>query len=93
MPQLTLAPHLARWLPEAERAQAFDLPGASVREAFEALFARHPVLRGYVLDEQGRIRRHVAVFVGGSALPHASDLSEALAPNAEVHILQALSGG
>jgi hypothetical protein len=64
-----------------------------VREVFEALFARHPTLRGYVLDEHGRIRRHVAVFVGGSALSHRSDLGEALAPAEDVHILQALSGG
>ena len=93
MPQVTLAPHLARWLPEPGRAAQFALAGATVREVLDALFARHPALRGYVLDEHGRIRRHVALFVDGSALPHRSDLSEPLAPGADVHILQALSGG
>lgn len=94
MAQVVLASQLARWLPDAAGGEvALALPGANVREVLEALFARHPTLRGYVLDEHGRIRRHVALFVDGAALSHQSDLTQALGANAELHVLQALSGG
>ena len=29
------------------------------------MFAAQPALRGYVLDDQGALRRHVAVYVNG----------------------------
>lgn len=93
--QVVLAAQLARWLPPGagERETTWQCAGSSVREVLETLFAQHPTLRGYVLDERGRIRRHVALFVDGTALSHHSDLSEGLGDRAEVHVLQALSGG
>ena len=93
--KVVLAAQLARWLPPgaSERETTWQCAGATVREVLEALFGQHATLRGYVLDERGKIRRHVAVFVEGTALSHHSDLSETLGDNAEVHVLQALSGG
>lgn len=94
MAKVVLASQLARWLPTAPSGDmVLQMPGSTVREALDALFAQHPNLRGYVLDEHGRIRRHVALFVDGAALPHCSDLSQALGTHAELHVLQALSGG
>jgi len=94
MAKVVLASQLARWLPTAPGGEVtLQLPGSNVHEVLEALFARHPNLRGYILDEHGRIRRHVALFVEGAALPHTSDLSQAVGTNAELNVLQALSGG
>jgi len=44
-----------------------QMPGGTVRAVLDAIFAQHPRLRGYVLDEQDRVRRHVVlgVSVGG----------------------------
>lgn len=94
MAKLVLASQLARWLPEAPGGElTLQLPGDRVRDVLGALFEQHPNLRGYVLDEHGRIRRHVALFVDGVALPHTSDLSQAVGANTELNVLQALSGG
>ena len=95
MAKVVLAAQLARWLPAGAGTgeNAYDCPGASVRAVLDALFALHPTLRGYVLDEHGRIRRHVALFVDGTALSHRSDLGDAVGERSEIHILQALSGG
>lgn len=41
-------------------------------------------------DEQGRIRRHMRVFLNGET---ADDLDSAIAETDEVVIMQALSGG
>ena len=39
-----------------------------MRAALETAFAAAPALKGYVLDEQGGVRKHVAVFVNGDML-------------------------
>ena len=97
MPRVVLASALSRWLPDAAGRPsgevALDVAGASVREALDGVFARHPNLRGYVLDEQGVVRHHVAVFVDGDAIRDKRDLSQPLGEHAEVYVMQALSGG
>ncbi len=47
---------------EAPEAEA---EGATVREVLDRVFRGDPLLRSYILDEQGRLRRHVNVFVTG----------------------------
>ncbi|MEZ5438561.1 MAG: MoaD/ThiS family protein [Lysobacteraceae bacterium] len=46
-----------------------------------------------VLDEHGRIRHHVAVFIDGESIRSKSDLDVSLNEGSEVYIMQALSGG
>lgn len=65
--------------------------GATVGAALEKVWARHPRLRGYVLDEQGRLRRHIAIFVDGRHLN--SPLRARIRPDSEIYVMQALSGG
>jgi len=95
MPTLVLAPAFSRWLPagDGDGEHAFELPGATVGELLDALFQRHPTLRGYVLDELGRLRHHVAVFVDAEAPLRREVLARPLAARASVHLMQALSGG
>ncbi|MGH7298215.1 MAG: MoaD/ThiS family protein [Polyangiaceae bacterium] len=67
--------------------------GATVRAALDAYFARHAAARAYVLDEQGELRHHVVVFVDGAQVRDRASLGEAVAPGAEIYVMQALSGG
>ena len=64
-----------------------------MRAALEAVFAHNPRLRGYVLDDAGRVRTHVTVFVGDSALVDRTALSDEVSDDTEIFVLQALSGG
>jgi molybdopterin converting factor small subunit len=66
---------------------------ATVGEAIAALGARHPGVRDRVLDEQGRLRPHVNVFVGQESVRDTEGLATRLADGAELHILAAVSGG
>ena len=70
-----------------------DVEGATLRDVLERYFADNERARGYVLDDQGRLRHHIAVFVDGQQLQDRDRLSDAVAPSAVVDIVQALSGG
>jgi sulfur-carrier protein len=65
----------------------------TLRDALEAAFAVNPRLRGYIVDEQGHLRQHVAVFIDGLRVADRVSLNDALRPDSNVHVLQALSGG
>lgn len=73
-------------------AGAKEVPaeGATLCAVFDDLDRRFPGLRFRVIDEQGRVRRHMVVFVDGE---REEDLSRALRPGAEVFVIGALSGG
>ena len=70
-----------------------EVQGSTVAECLQAYFADHPGVRSYVLDEQGRVRRHVVVFVGGDQLTDPAAQSDAVGPADEITVMQALSGG
>jgi len=66
---------------------------ATLRAGLEAAFAVNPRLRGYVLDDQGHLRANVVVFIDGRRTTDRVSLNDSLAPDSQVHVLQALSGG
>jgi sulfur carrier protein ThiS len=64
-----------------------------LRDAMTEAWKIAPALRSYVLDEQGCVRRHVAVFINGEMLHDRADLSRALGASDSIYVAQALSGG
>jgi len=97
MAKVVLASALARWLPDAATRPAgevaVDVEGTNLREVLGGVFERYPALRGYVVDEQGCVRHHVAVFVDGDSIRDKRNLSQAVGARSEVYVMQALSGG
>lgn len=82
-----LVPALLQLFPGAPRR--VELPAATVAELIDTLDARWPGMRDRLVDSTPRIRRHINVFVEGER----AALHTPLAPNAEVYILTAISGG
>lgn len=89
MPIVEFAPALTRHV----ACQPQQVQSATLREALDAALRAAPPLRGYVLDEQGAVRKHVAVFVNGQMIASRSDLDVAVEPGDRIMIIQALSGG
>jgi sulfur-carrier protein len=89
MPTVEFAPALTRHVPCTRQ----EVPAGTLATVLDAAFAAAPALRPYVLDEQGAVRKHVAVFVNGDMIPDRSDLKRALAAQDRVHVIQALTGG
>jgi sulfur-carrier protein len=73
--------------------QAAEVEGATVREALEAVFRSNERLRGYVLDDQSALRRHMAIVVDGQPLRDRVRLSDPISAASAIYVLQALSGG
>ena len=88
MPEVSFASALQSHVP----CPTQRVDGETVRAALEASFRSVPRLRGYVLDEHGQLRFHVAVFVDGRAVADRT-LGQAVAANSRIHVIQALSGG
>jgi molybdopterin converting factor small subunit len=65
------------------------IDGASVGEVLQELERQHPPIEGWVLDEHGRVRRHVNVFVNGERVREDATV----ASDATVHVLPSISGG
>lgn len=70
-----------------------EVSGNTVADVLDTVFAENPQARGYVLDDQGALRRHVVVFVNGRAIQDRDRLTDPVEPNDEVFVMQALSGG
>jgi molybdopterin converting factor small subunit len=70
-----------------------DVGGDTVRAVLEAVFADNPALRGYIFDDQSRLRRHVTVFINDAMIKDRGRLTDPVAPKDEVFVFQALSGG
>jgi molybdopterin synthase sulfur carrier subunit len=67
--------------------------GDTLRGALDEVFARHPRVKSYVLDDQERLRKHVVIFCDGARIAAGDDLTRPIAADAEIYVLQALSGG
>lgn len=89
MPHVTFAPAIQRHVPVPAR----DVRAATVAEALAEVFVERPELRGYILDDQGGLRRHVAVFVDGAMIRDRVGLGDPLQAASRVYVVQALSGG
>ena len=89
MATVTFTRHLRDVAPEGP----VETDAPTVAAALDAVFHDFSRLRGYVVDEQGRLRKHVAVFVDGALVPADRALERRLDAGTDVHVMQALSGG
>ena len=76
MPTVSFTAQLERFLP----APTVEVGGATLGDALAAVFAAQPALRGYVLDDQGALRQHVAVFVNGRNAVDRERLTDPVGP-------------
>ena len=89
MASVSFTQSLERHVPCPQR----DVPGRTLREVLDGYFALEPRVRGYVLDEQGALRRHVVIFVDGQQIHDRERLGDEVGSGASIYVMQALSGG
>lgn len=70
-----------------------DVAGATLRDALDEYFTSNVAARGYVLDDQGRLRQHMAAFIDGRQIDDRDRLSDPVSPDGVIDVVQSLSGG
>ena len=86
---VTFAPSLQRHIPCPPQSVA----PSNLREVLKAALLAAPDLSHYVFDDQGNIRKHVAVFINRDMLQNRSVLTQMLNAGDQVLVVQALTGG
>ena len=89
MPQVRFTQNIQRHVACSPRVVA----GGTLREVLEAYFAATPAARGYVLDDQGALRKHMAIFIDGEPVLDRRELADPVPTQGTIDIVQALSGG
>ena len=72
---------------------AREAAGSTVRGVLDMYFQDNEQARGYVLDDQGRLRHHMVIFIDGEQVRDRDNLSDRVAPSSVIDVIQALSGG
>ena len=69
------------------------VPAGSLLAALQYYFDRHKGVRDYLLNDQGALRKHVAIYLDGEQIRDRQLFSDAVNPDTEIYVFQALSGG
>ncbi len=89
MATISFTPNLLRHLD----TPSTQVNGVTVRQALEEYFTQYPQVRGYILDDQGAVRKHVAIFLNQEPIRDRARQSDAVADHDDLFVAQALSGG
>jgi hypothetical protein len=89
VPDVTFTKNLQRHV----KCPSQRVSGRTVREVLNAVFADNPRARSYVLDDQGALRKHMAIFIDGRQIRDRAGLGDPVGEDADIYIMQALSGG
>ncbi|GGO29750.1 UNVERIFIED_ORG: molybdopterin converting factor small subunit [Microbispora rosea subsp. rosea] len=67
--------------------------GGTLREVLQKLDADYPGIGGRILDETGKIRRFVNVYVGEEDVRFADGLDTATPDGVQISVIPAVAGG
>jgi molybdopterin synthase sulfur carrier subunit len=90
MPTVKFTYALKRFFPGLTDTPA---TGSTLAAILQEMDARYPGVRSYLLDEQGGLRPHVNIFIGGMLIKDRIALSDPFPDDSEIYVMQALSGG
>ncbi len=90
MPTVKFTHALNRFFPELRDTPA---KGATLTEILSEIESCYPGVCNYLLDDRGRLRQHVNIFIDGTMICDRTSLSDSFSENSEIYIIQALSGG
>jgi molybdopterin converting factor small subunit len=85
-------------IPGSLRAQVggvstVEVGGDTVEQVLDALASQHPDIRGRLLDDGGKLRRFVNIFVDDEDIRHRDGIHTPVGPDQRVSILPAVAGG
>ena len=70
-----------------------DAEGATLAELLDSLDASYPGIKGRIVDEQGRLRRFVNVYVGNDDVRFLDGLATPTPDGTKISVIPAVAGG
>ncbi len=89
MPSVAFSPNIRSHV----EIESYQVYGKTVQEVLEAVFEQHPRLRSYLFDDDGSIRKHIAIILNSEPIADRTRLSDHVGETDEIFVMQALSGG
>ena len=93
MSRIKFTRHLIRFFPQLLNQSELEVEGETVKAILERLDERFPGISDYIVDEHGRLRKHVNIYVGDGLIRDRESLSDPVKPSDQIYFFQALSGG
>ncbi|MBX3086388.1 MAG: MoaD/ThiS family protein [Anaerolineae bacterium] len=90
MSSVKFTTHLQRYFPTLTET---TVKAKTVAEVITAINEVYPGLAAYIVDERGRLRKHVIIFIDGEQIVDRTHLQDAVSETSQVYVFQALSGG
>lgn len=91
MPNIRFTTHLQRFFPDLK--QGVHVEGGTVAEVVAALERTYPGMADYIVDDHGKLRQHVNIFIDQNLITDRQALTDPVTERTQVFIFQALSGG
>lgn len=70
-----------------------DASGETVKAVIEDVFQQFPAVKSYIVDDQGKPRHHIVIFLNGKPVVDREGMSDAVGDDDQIFVYQALSGG
>ena len=90
MSSVSFTGNLKRFYPELN---TMHVEAETVAELLDKIEERFPGIKDYIVDEDGRLRKHVNIFIGNEMIRDQQALTDQIDQNDSIYIMQALSGG
>ena len=89
MTTISFTPNLLRHI----ETPVLEVHGTTVRQALDNYFINNQKVRSYILDDQGSLRKHVAIFLNNEFIHDRTNLSDPVRETDKIFVIQALTGG
>ena len=90
MPTIRFTYALKRFFSDLDE---IEVNSCSIPEILTDIDEKWKGIRGYIVDEQGALRKHVNIFVNGELIQDREALSDKVSNDSLIYFFQALSGG
>lgn len=90
MPTIKIPTPLRKFTAEKD---SVDVAAATVGEALKVLDATHGGILAKIVDDEGKIRRFINVYVGDEDVRFLDGLNTAVGARDEISIIPAIAGG
>ena len=90
MPTISFSPNI-RSLVAVDSCEISE--ATTVKDALESVFEKHTRLESCLFDDDGTLRKHIAIIVNSEPIEDRDGLSDPIEAGDDIFVMQALSGG